>query len=128
MLMAAGRTPDGLWQPAGVLASLAEKYPRTAGGGAGASSGASAGGFAAACAANAALADAVEALAAAHSDDQFKRNTFTALGKVIRVWPDVITKGATLAAGPRKVPGVGKGSASVIDEFIANGRIEVRKG
>ena len=117
-LLAHRDTASGQWDARKVLAVFAEKYPPAAAFDAGGAGGD------ASCrvAANAGLADAFAKLAEA-ADDHWKRNTFTAAAKAIRLWPTAILKGKELSEGPRKVKGVGASCAKLIDEYIKTGAI-----
>ena len=121
-LLATRDAASGRLDPRKVLATFAEKYPPAVAFDAGGAGGAGGGDASCRVAANAGLAEAFSKLAEA-ADDHWKRNTFTAAAKAIRLWPTAIVKGKELSEGPRKVKGVGASCAKLIDEYIKTGAI-----
>ena len=63
------------------------------------------------------LANALDALAASESDP-FKKTAYDTAAYAISRLTYKVTSGSELAKGPKKIPGIGKGIAKKIDEFL----------
>ena len=68
------------------------------------------------------LANAIDSLAY-HEKDEFKKAAYDDAAYVISRLTFKVTSGAELAKGPKKIPGIGKGIAKKIDEFLTTGKI-----
>ena len=68
------------------------------------------------------LANAIDSLAY-HEKDEFKKAAYDDAAYVISRLTFKVTNGAELAKGPKKIPGIGKGIAKKIDEFLTTGKI-----
>src|SRR6056300_1096578 len=80
---------------------------------------------------NSDLTDAFDKLAS-YEEDPHKRDAYRKAADAIYKLPFEVISGSELAEGPKKVPGIGKGIAKKIDEFLETGKIkrleELRKG
>jgi DNA polymerase/3'-5' exonuclease PolX len=68
------------------------------------------------------IADQLETLADIE-EDYHKSTAYQNASKAIRKLPFEVTNGTELWKGPNKVPGVGRGIANKIDEYIVTGKI-----
>ena len=68
------------------------------------------------------IADKLELLAQVQENDH-KSEAYEKAADAIRKLTFEVTNGTEISQGPRKVPGVGKGIANKIDEYIATGEI-----
>ena len=68
------------------------------------------------------IADKLELLAQVQ-ENPHKSETYEKAADAIRKLTFEVTNGTEISRGPRKVPGVGKGIANKIDEYIATGEI-----
>ena len=68
------------------------------------------------------IADKLELLAQVQ-ENPHKSETYEKAADAIRKLTFEVTNGTEISQGPRKVPGVGKGIANKIDEYIATGEI-----
>jgi DNA polymerase/3'-5' exonuclease PolX len=57
-------------------------------------------------------------------DDPHKRNAYRTVGDALHDLPYKVTNGKELAKGPKKVKGVGKSAAKIIDEFLETGKVK----
>jgi DNA polymerase/3'-5' exonuclease PolX len=71
---------------------------------------------------NSDLTDAFDKLAS-YEEDPHKRDAYRKAADVIYKLPFEVKSGSELASGPMKVPGIGKGIAKKIDEFLETGKI-----
>ena len=71
---------------------------------------------------NSELTDVFDKLAS-FEEDFHKRNAYRKAADVIYKLPFEVESGSELANGPRKVPGIGKGIAKKIDEFLETGKV-----
>ena len=72
---------------------------------------------------NPGLTDVFDKLAS-HEQDSHKRDTYRTAADAINTLPFKVTSGKELAKGPKKVKGIGKSIASMIDEFIETGKVQ----
>lgn len=70
------------------------------------------------------IADQLEILADIE-EDYHKSSAYQNASKAIRKLPFEVTNGTEICKGPKKVPGIGRGIANKIDEYIVTG--EIRK-
>ena len=68
------------------------------------------------------IADKLESLAQVQ-ENPHKSETYEKAADAIRKLTFEVTNGTEISQGPRKVPGIGKGIANKIDEYIATGEI-----
>ena len=68
------------------------------------------------------IADKLESLAQVQ-ENPHKSETYEKAADAIRKLDFEVTNGTEISQGPRKVPGIGKGIANKIDEYIATGEI-----
>ena len=68
------------------------------------------------------IADELELLAQVQ-ENPHKSETYEKAADAIRKLTFEVTNGTEISQGPRKVPGIGKGIANKIDEYIATGEI-----
>jgi len=68
------------------------------------------------------ISDKLESLAQVQENDH-KSETYEKAADAIRKLTFEVTNGTEISQGPRKVPGIGKGIANKIDEYIATGEI-----
>jgi DNA polymerase/3'-5' exonuclease PolX len=71
---------------------------------------------------NSDLTDAFDKLAS-YEEDPHKRDAYRKAADAIYKLPFEVKSGSELASGPMKVPGIGKGIAKKIDEFLETGKI-----
>src|SRR6056300_1652038 len=71
---------------------------------------------------NSDLTDAFDKLAS-YEEDPHKRDAYRKAADAIYKLPFEVKSGSELASGPKKVPGIGKGIAKKIDEFLETGKI-----
>ena len=72
------------------------------------------------------IADKLELLAQVQ-ENPHKSETYEKAADAIRKLTFEVTNGTEISRGPRKVPGVGKGIANKIDEYIATGEIRAMR-
>jgi len=72
---------------------------------------------------NSDLTDAFDKLAS-YEEDPHKRDAYRKAADAIYKLPFEVKSGSELASGPMKVPGIGKGIAKKIDEFLETGKIK----
>jgi len=72
---------------------------------------------------NSELTDVFDKLAS-FEDDPHKRNAYRNAADAIYNLPFKIVNGNQVSKGPMKIPGIGKGIAKKIDEFIETGKVE----
>jgi DNA polymerase/3'-5' exonuclease PolX len=72
---------------------------------------------------NSELADVLDELAY-HEEDEHKSAAYDRAANIIDHLPFKVTSGKELAKGPKKVKGIGKSIASVIDEFLSTGKVK----
>jgi len=72
---------------------------------------------------NSELADVFDELAH-YEKDEHKSKAYDNAAQVIDRLPFKVTSGKELAKGPKKVKGIGKSIANVIDEFLSTGKVE----
>jgi DNA polymerase/3'-5' exonuclease PolX len=72
---------------------------------------------------NSELADVLDSLAY-YEKDEHKRGVYDHAAHVIDQLPFKVTSGEELASGPKKVKGIGKSIAKVIDEFLETGKVK----
>ncbi len=72
---------------------------------------------------NSELADVFDELAH-HEKDEHKSKAYDNAAQIIDRLPFKVTSGKELAKGPKKVAGIGKSIANVIDEFISTGKVQ----
>ena len=61
---------------------------------------------------------------ASYEQDSHKRDAYRTAADAINTLPFEITSGKELAKGPKKVQGIGKSIAGMIDEFLETGKVE----
>ena len=77
---------------------------------------------------NSELADVFDELAY-HEKDEHKSKAYDNAALIIDQLPFKVTSGKELAKGPKKVKGIGKSIANVIDEFLSTGKVrKLEKG
>ena len=80
---------------------------------------------------NSELADVFDELAH-HEKDEHKSKAYDNAAQIIDRLPFKVTGGKELAKGPKKVAGIGKSIANIIDEFLSTGKVkkleELEKG
>ena len=72
---------------------------------------------------NSELADVLDELAY-HEEDEHKSAAYDRAANIIDHLPFKVTSGKELAKGPKKVKGIGKSIANVIDEFLSTGKVK----
>ncbi len=72
---------------------------------------------------NSELADVFDELAH-HEKDEHKSKAYDNAAQIIDRLPFKVTGGKELAKGPKKVAGIGKSIANVIDEFLSTGKVK----
>ena len=72
---------------------------------------------------NSDLTDVFDKLAS-YEEDPHKRNAYREAADAIYKLPFEVKSGSELATGPMKIPGIGKGIAKKIDEFLETGKIK----
>ena len=72
---------------------------------------------------NSELADVFDELAH-HEKDEHKSKAYDNAAQIIDRLPFKVVNGEELAKGPKKVAGIGKSIAKVIDEFISTGKVQ----
>ena len=72
---------------------------------------------------NSELADVLDELAY-HEEDEHKSAAYDHAAQIIDRLPFEVTSGKELAKGPKKVKGIGKSIANVIDEFLSTGKVQ----
>ena len=72
---------------------------------------------------NSELADVFDELAY-HEKDEHKSKAYDTAALIIDRLPFKVTSGKELAKGPKKVAGIGKSIANVIDEFLSTGKVQ----
>ena len=72
---------------------------------------------------NSELADVFDELAY-HEKDEHKSKAYDNAALIIDRLPFKVTSGKELAKGPKKVAGIGKSIANVIDEFLSTGKVQ----
>jgi DNA polymerase/3'-5' exonuclease PolX len=72
---------------------------------------------------NSELADVFDELAH-HEKDEHKSKAYDNAAQIIDRLPFKVTSGKELAKGPKKVAGIGKSIADVIDEFLSTGKVQ----
>jgi len=60
---------------------------------------------------------------ASYEQDPHKRNAYRTIGDALHALPYKVTSGQELAKGPKKVKGIGKSAAKIIDEFLETGKV-----
>ena len=61
---------------------------------------------------------------ASYEQDPHKRNAYRTIGDALHALPYKVTSGQELAKGPKKVKGIGKSAAKIIDEFLSTGKVK----
>src|SRR6056300_1896778 len=61
---------------------------------------------------------------ASYEQDPHKRNAYRTIGDALHALPYKVTSGQELAKGPKKVKGIGKSAAKIIDEFLETGKVK----
>ena len=56
--------------------------------------------------------------------DPHKRNAYRTIGDVLHALPFKVKSGKELSKGPKKVKGIGKSAAKIIDEFLETGKVK----
>tara|TARA_Y100000389_G_scaffold67223_1_gene63492 strand:- start:798 stop:2027 length:1230 start_codon:yes stop_codon:yes gene_type:complete len=72
---------------------------------------------------NSELADVLDDLAH-YEKDTHKSRVYDKAASIIDQLPYKVTNGEELANGPKKIPGIGKGIAKIIDEYIETGKVK----
>ena len=72
---------------------------------------------------NSELADVFDELAH-HEKDEHKSKAYDNAAQIIDRLPFKVTSGKELAKGPKKVVGIGKSIANIIDEFLSTGKVK----
>ena len=72
---------------------------------------------------NSELVDIFDKLASLE-DDSHKRNAYRTVGDAIQSLPFKVKSGEELSKGPKKVKGIGKSAAKIIDEFLETGKVK----
>lgn len=72
---------------------------------------------------NSELADVIDSLAY-YEKDEHKSAAYDHAANIIDQLPFKVTSGAELAKGPKKVKGIGKSIAKIIDEFLTTGKVK----
>ena len=72
---------------------------------------------------NSELADVLDSLAY-YEKDEHKSAAYDHAANIIDKLPFKVTSGKELAKGPKKVKGIGKSIANVIDEFLSTGKVQ----
>jgi len=72
---------------------------------------------------NSELADVLDSLAY-YENDEHKSAAYDHAANIIDQLPFKVTSGKELAKGPKKVKGIGKSIANVIDEFLSTGKVQ----
>ncbi len=61
---------------------------------------------------------------ASYEEDSHKRNAYRTIADAIHALPFKVKSGKELSKGPKKVSGIGKSAAKIIDEFLETGKVE----
>ena len=61
---------------------------------------------------------------ASFEEDPHKRNAYRTIGDALHALSYKVTSGQELSKGPKKVIGIGKSAAKIIDEFLETGKVE----
>ena len=61
---------------------------------------------------------------ASFEEDPHKRNAYRTIGDAIHALSYKVTSGQELSKGPKKVNGIGKSAAKIIDEFLETGKVK----
>src|SRR6056300_1805085 len=61
---------------------------------------------------------------ASYEQDPHKRNAYRTIGDALHALPYKVMSGQELAKGPKKVKGIGKSAANIIDEFLSTGKVK----
>src|SRR6056300_400994 len=61
---------------------------------------------------------------ASYEQDPHKRNAYRTIGDALHALPYKVMSGQELAKGPKKVKGIGKSAANIIDEFLSIGKVK----
>ena len=61
---------------------------------------------------------------ASFEEDPHKRNAYRTIGDAIHALSYKVTSGRELSKGPKKVNGIGKSAAKIIDEFLETGKVK----
>ena len=61
---------------------------------------------------------------ASYEEDSHKRNAYRTIADAIHALPFKVKSGKELSKGPKKVNGIGKSAAKIIDEFLETGKVE----
>ena len=61
---------------------------------------------------------------ASYEQDPHKRNAYRTVGDALHALPFKVMSGEELSKGPKKVKGVGKSAAKIIDEFLETGKVK----
>jgi DNA polymerase/3'-5' exonuclease PolX len=61
---------------------------------------------------------------ASFEEDTHKRNAYRTIGDALHALSYKVTSGQELSKGPKKVNGIGKSAAKIIDEFLETGKVE----
>ena len=61
---------------------------------------------------------------ASYEQDPHKRNAYRTIGDALHALPYKVMSGQELAKGPKKVKGIGKSAAKIIDEFLSTGKVK----
>ena len=61
---------------------------------------------------------------ASFEEDPHKRNAYRTIGDAIHALPYKVTSGQELSKGSKKVNGIGKSAAKIIDEFLETGKVK----
>ena len=61
---------------------------------------------------------------ASFEEDPHKRNAYRTIGDALHALSYKVTSGQELSKGPKKVNGIGKSAAKIIDEFLETGKVE----
>jgi len=72
---------------------------------------------------NSELADVLDSLSY-YETDEHKKDAYDTAACIIDQLPFKVTNGAELAKGPKKVKGIGKSIAKIIDEFLETGKVK----
>lgn len=61
---------------------------------------------------------------ASFEEDPHKRNAYRTIGDALHALPFKVKSGKELSKGPKKVKGIGKSAAKIIDEFLETGKVK----
>ena len=61
---------------------------------------------------------------ASFEEDPHKRNAYRTIGDALHALSYKVTSGQELSKGPKKVNGIGKSAAKIIDEFLETGKVK----